>query len=182
MTKQSKTIWVLPHRDQSGDEDVVKDGKLMKLTEALPVDRLPKELVLGIPESVLRQHPEDDLIFAQYVRQRSMGRALFALSVTCGKDKGGRTVYLTLLEDLGVEDRPQFQPAVEGLPDRERRKAEKLLSRLKKQKDKWVCRTVEMLDEATRNRSINSFSNVSIPGAAYPPQWTPTSKKKRDGR
>jgi len=177
--KKPETIWVLPHRDQSGDEDVVKDGQVMKFTAALPVAELPKELVVGIPKSVLRQHPEDDLIFAQYVRQRKKGQAFFALSVTCGKDKGGRTVYLSLLEVLGPEDTPQLQPPTEGLPNRERNKAQKLLSRLGNPKDKWVRRINEMLDVVATSTRINSFSSVSIPDAAFPPQWTPEKKKLR---
>jgi hypothetical protein len=175
--KKPETIWVLPHRDQSGDEDVVKDGQFVKLTAALPVEQLPKELVLGIPESVLREHPEEDLIFGQYVRQPREGRALFALSVTCGKDKGGRTVYLTLLEILGLKEKPQLQPPTEGLPDRERHKADKLRSRFGNPMDKWVRRVNEMLDVAEGSTEIDSFSSVSIPDAAFPPQWNPEKKK-----
>ena len=180
--KKPETFWILPHRDQSGDEDVVKDGQLIKLTAALSVEQLPKELVLGIPESVLRGHREQELIFAQYVRDRSKGRAFFAISVTSGKDKDGRTVYLTFVEILGLGERPQLQPTVEGLPQGERRKAEKLLSRLgnlNNLKDKWVRRVSDMLKAGTAHRWIESFSNVSIPDAAFPPQWTPEKKAQR---
>jgi len=179
--KHPETIWVLPHRDQSGDEDVLKEGRLCKLSAALQVEQLPKELVVGIPESVLMQHREDDLIFAQYVRQPLKNRALFALSITCGNDKDGRTVYLTAIEILGLTDRPLLKLPVEGLPERERRIAETLLSRFGSRKDKWVRRTVEMLDAADRNREIDSFASVLIPNAAYPPRWTP-EKKKLSGR
>ena len=178
--KKPETFWVLPHRDQSGNEDVVRNGQLMKLTAALPVEQLPKELVLGIPESVLRKHPDQELVFAQYVRQPDKARAFFALSVTSGEDKGGRTVYLTLIEILGLGEKPRLQPAVEGLPEGERRKAERLLSRLgnpENPKDKWVRRVAEMLKAAADRRGTDSFSNVSIPHAAFPPQWTPEKKK-----
>jgi len=181
--KKPEIIWVLPHRDQSGNEDVVKDGQSMKLTVALAVEQLPKELVFGIPESVLRQHPEDNLlIFAQYVRQRKGERAFFALSITCGKDKDDRTVYLTLVEILGLdEDTPHLQPPTAGLPDRERLAADKLLARFDNKKDKWVCRVKEMLDAAKVHDKINSFSSVSIPDAVFPPQWPP-EKKRLSGR
>jgi len=175
--KNLDVIWVLPHRDQSGDEDAVRNGRRAKLSAALAVEELPKELTIGVPKSVLRGRRGQEVLFAQYARQRTMGRAFFALSTTCGKDKGGRTVYLTLLEVLPGDALPELHPPLEGLPEPELSKAREMLQRLESSRDKWSRRVHSMLEAVRQPGEIDTFCSVALPDAAYPPQWTPEKKK-----
>jgi len=172
-------IWVLPHRDQADDEDVVKNGRPAKLTVALAVQDLPKELIIGIPESVLQGRHKQEVLLAQYVRQRSHARALFALSTPCGKDKGGRTVYLTLIEVLPTDGLPERSPSLEGLSGPELSKAQQILSRLAFCVDPWSRRIHDMLEAVSRHGEIDTFCSTTVPNAAYPAQWTPKKKSPR---
>ena len=175
--KDLRVIWVLPHRDQSGDEDVLEDGQKRKLSEAIPVERLPQELVIGVPEAVLEKYQDEDLIFAQYCRQKDQHRSIFSLSVKCGADKSGRTVFLTLLEILPLGGSPEELPVATGLPEEEEATRGRLAVRRKEKGDTWWKSVDEMLHAVRHKPWVSSFANVSVPRALFPPQWPPEKKK-----
>lgn len=176
-----RTLWVLPHRDQSGHDNVIEDGRSGRLTDVLAVEDLPKELVLGIPPSVLKNHPEDDIVFAQYCRQPDKSRDLFALSVRSGVDRDGRTVYLTLLEILPSDTSKEFRviPHGVGLPEDEQSRVGELAARRANDHDKWMKSVSKMLENVHRRTKLRTFANVAVPGAYFPYDWVPRKQARR---
>jgi hypothetical protein len=173
-----QVIWVLPNRNQSGEEDAIKGGTKLNLSAAIDVKSLPKEIVIGIPEDVLARYPNDDLIFAQYCRQSNgtQKQDIFTLSVTCGVDLSGRTVYLTLLQILLPGCEMITFPSVETLSKEERSKANEILTRFSRSNDKWVRSIKKMLVTVKKKPNVKSFANVPVTMSAFPPEWTPHRK------
>ncbi len=173
-------IWILPHRSQDDDEAVIVNGVSCRLSDALDVSTLPPAVTLGIPESVLRKHGTNDLIFSQFVRDAPSVRSYYILSVPAGKDKGGRAVYLTALTVLEAgEHIPSLLPTDE-LDGPERDLAKTLQQRLQDVQDHWAARVQEMIKAVRHNPNVVSFANVLIPRSPYPSRWTP--EKKTFGR
>jgi hypothetical protein len=174
-------MWLLPHRLQSGEVEVIESGSRRRLRDAINVTELPLPLTLGVPESVLEAHSGDDLIYAQYARQCDGNRDIFALSVRCGKDNGGRTVYLTGLQMVVSPADLELPPLDEpGLPEPEHKALDKLRERFLRRAadDGWVASVYELMDAVTHEPFRQTFANVENPRARYPHDWAPRSKKK----
>jgi len=178
MTKPD-IVWVLPNRGQSADEDVFKDGKQAKLTEALPVSDFPKELVLGVPAGILERYGTADVVFAQYCRQPNSCRQYFTLSVPCGTDRDGRSVYLTLLEILPDGASPQVFPDEVCWPEEFKALIGQLEARYASGSDPWMVRVKKMLAAAGANPKLKTFASVAVPQAVFPTEWTPGTKLRR---
>lgn len=176
-----KAIWILPNREQCDDEDVVYSGSIDKLSNVEDVARLPRELTLGIPESLLRKHPGEQVVYAQFVRDRQQQKNYYAISVVAAKDKDGRTVYLTLLVILEPGEAPPQQLPLKGLPEAERSLAELLQDRLDNSSDRWTSTIREMWDAIERHRYRRTFANVTVDDALHVTMWTP-EKKNNDVR
>lgn len=182
---RNRLLWVLPHRSQSGDEEVVEDGKYLLLLDAINVRTLPKEIILGIPEEVLRRYPSEDVIFAQFAKQPEQDRDVFTVSVPCGYDKGGRRVYLTALTLLTMRQ-PMLRsmdwilPAADALPDEDLECARRLRERLRRSNvdDHWASSVAEML-KAAQCGYYRSFCNVHLKSTLHRPQWMPMGPLER---
>lgn len=180
----TRDIWILPDRLQSGDLDVVEAGERRRLTDALRVDALPLSFTLGIPESVLKAHPEAGLIYAQFARfvepfHEPLGtRDLFALSVRSGKDRSGRTVYLTGMQLLAPGQMPALLPDI-TLPDSDDATLKALRARFNEaNSDHWVASVRAMLAAVREHPNFASFANVDAPNLAHRAEWVPGRSKK----
>jgi len=174
---EPRALWILPDREQRGELEIIERGARQKLSEALDVKTLPQELVLGIPESVLASSADKGLVFAQYVRQPEKRRDVFALSVRCGTDRSGRTVYLTGLQILPSGARPVLLPEEPALPEEEQRARGDLVTRFASDTDPWAAAARVMLTAAEREQGLRSFASLPVPQSYFPPDWTPHKKK-----
>lgn len=172
----SRTLWVLPHRTQTGETEVIEQGITNKFTQTIQVAQLPKEIFIGIPESVLSIHTEDDFLFSQFHRKGYQRCDIFLISLRCGTDKEGRTVFLTLFRILVAGDDPLDFQIEQSLPLEEKSSVINLRNRIQN-KDDWGIRSIkEMLKAVENHKNLNSFSNVPIPNCVYLPDW-PVKKK-----
>ena len=114
--EKPQVVWVLPHRDQTGEDAVIVNGKPARLSDVVEVRSLPKALVLGIPEEAVERDIDKDLIFAQFIRQPELVRAIFGVSICCGTDRSGRVVFLTAIQFLASGQSPtlSFDPSAVG--------------------------------------------------------------------
>lgn len=181
---RSRHLWILPDREQSGDLDVIEAGERRRLTDAVTVDALPLFFTLGIPESVLEAHPEPSLIYAQFARvaeplSELLGTCqIFALSVRSGKDRDGRTVYLTGMQFLPTGEAPVLLPD-DPLPDSEHATLTQLRARFNAAyPDRWVASVTAMLVAVQEHPELTSFANVDAPKLANRADWFPGRSKK----
>jgi hypothetical protein len=172
----SRTLWILPHRSQTGETEVIEQGTLKRLTDVIQVTHLPKEIVIGIPESLLRNHAEEDFLFSQFHRKGYEGYDIFLISLKCGTDKEGRIVFLTMLRILAPSDDPLGFQVEQSLPPEEVRFATRLLERFQKQDDLWIKSIKNMLKAIENYNNFASFANIPIPNCVYLPDW-PVKKK-----
>jgi len=175
---KNEIIWILPNRNQNDEDTVLKNGERLKLTSAINVVDLPKSIILGIPEGILKRNPDKDLIYAQYCRQQNPNRDIFVLSVKCGVDKDNRGVYLTVLQILnpGADPGKMPEPPI-GLNDEERTIVQQISQRYQKNQDKWIKSIKQMLDYVASDSDESSFANIENPDAVFRAQWTPLSTK-----
>ena len=172
-----KIVWVLPNRDQSGEDNVLVNGLPCRLAEALDVTKLPKCLVLGIPEEAVEKYGDDEkLVFAQFIRQPELRRSIYSLSVICGRDRTDRIVFLTLLQLFPINELPQGVPTEPLLPPEEAEGAAKLQQRMRVGTDKWVKSVRRLLSGARSYPTLASFANVALHRMHYQPDWTPQKK------
>ena len=173
-----RIMWVLPDREQNGEDHVLSNGRQCLLSEALNVTQLPKSLVLGIPEEVVEKKADDEgLIFAQFIRQPKLNRSLYALSVRCGRDRTGRIVFLTRLELLLSNELPIADvPAEPLLALDEAAMVARLGLRLLDETDEWVNGLYRMLQATIDNPELSSFANVKLHRTHYKPDWMPKKK------
>lgn len=178
--KATRSLWILPDREQTGDLEVVESGRRHKLREALNVSALPRVLTLGVPEPVLQEYPDANLVYAQYVRSDSSEQSIFAISVRCGKDKSGRTVHLTGLLFLPPYQIPELPPDDPALPEEERQTLNDLHRRFNSMDvtDIWM-ESIRRMQRAIGNKpSLRSFANVYSASIYHQPEWVPNHKKK----
>ena len=173
---KSEHIWILPDRSQSGDHTAVRQGRKEKLSKIMDVRKLPRELVLGVPEELIRKYGSDDPIFAQLVRDEK--QQYLNISTCCGKDKEGRVVHLTFLDISNLRDETALDLPTQGLPDEPSRRAETIQQRIEQNSDKWVRGIKEMLKAAQANRYFRYLSNIETPKAHFPPEWTPQAARR----
>jgi hypothetical protein len=177
--EKPRVMWVLPHRDQTGEDTVIFKGQRARLSEVVEVRSLPKALVLGIPEEAVERDGDKDLIFAQFIRQPELDRAVFGVSICCGADRSGRVVFLTAIQFLGSGQSPSLSFDPSGLAPAEAACVSRLVARLKSGTDRWGKSVIHLLNVAGRKRGPLSFANISLPRSHYKPDWTPEKKKLR---
>ena len=174
-----KLVWVLPHRDQIGDDTVIADGKLTTLSSVVDVGSLPKALILGIPEEVIGRYADEEVIFAQFVRRPSQGGGIFATSVRCGRDRTGRIVFLTALEFLGPGEFPSLKFDMIGLQPEEAGRVVRLKQQLSEEEDCWAKRVHHLLRAVQAEPDSMSFASIKLRRVHYRPAWYPEKKKPR---
>lgn len=170
-------IWILPDRSQSGELDVISRGSKCGLCEAIDVRRLPRELVLGVPEELIREYGPNAPIYAQLIRKEE--QQFFSLSTCCGLDEEGRIVHLTHLEIGSLADEPVLGWPTEGLPEESSKRAADIIQRIEQRTDRWACGIREMLRVAHNKKYIKSFANVETPRSQFLPDWTPQKVRRR---
>ncbi len=166
-------VWLLPNRDQTDKSVVSCRGRLTPLADVIDVAQLPNVLVLGIPEEVINREPEEDVIYAQFVRQPELGRSIFCISVRCGHDRGGRIVLLTALQILSTGQEPSLELSDSSLPTDEFVSATRLEQRLNKRDDKWSESVHHLLEAVKADPNAMSFGNVALARTFYKPSWMP---------
>lgn len=182
----ARNVWILPDREQSGELEVVENGEKRRLFEVLDTSLIPRELVLGVPESLFDAHPSPSLVYAQFVRlqgesARSLdAQSIFAVSVRCGKDKSGRTVVLTGLQLLSAGIRPQLLPSA-SLPEPENSTWRDLAERFVRppRSDRYARYVGNMLHAVEERQDLASFASLDAPKLTYQPDWAEGRLKKK---
>ena len=170
-------VWILPDRSQSGELNVIWHGHKCGLCDVIDVHQLPRGLVLGVPEELIRKYGADDPIYAQLIRDEE--QQFFSLSTCCGLDEEGRIVHLTYLEIGSLADEPVLGWLTEGLPEESSRRVENIKQRIEQKTDRWACEIVEMLRVAHNKKYIKSFANVETPRLQPSPVWAPQKVRRR---
>jgi hypothetical protein len=176
MSKQLQ-LWILPDRRQSDELNVIWRGSKYRLSEVIDVRKLPRELVLGVPEELVIKYGPGKLIYAQLIREDR--EQFLSLSSCCGVDKEGRIVHLTYLEVTALSDKPVLDWPTEGLPEECSTQATDIKKRIELRTDIWARGIWRMLRVADRTRSIRSFANIETRKAQFPPVWTPQKVRGR---
>lgn len=172
-----KNLWLLPDIQQSGEITVLDGAERTTIGKSLDglLRELPKAFVLGVPELVLRDHPDERFIYSQFARMPS--KSAFACSMRAGKDRSERTVYLTNLQILERNEDP-VQPhaneaAEKQIVDYMNRMAEIF-------HDKNIsANTSKMLEKVKANTRFKSFASEHPRDAAIKPEWWPGKEKKK---
>jgi len=175
-----RDIWLLPDYAQSGSIQVLEGHNVKPLYEVLNVGSLPASFVLGTPEEVLLNNPQDDFVFAQYARNVE-GKNIFSCSIRAGKDVSGRTVLLTNLQILDSDQTPRILPeinysAAKDIVD----VMEKLTYVLSKEVGASVNNVRLLTDAIGGSKSLMTFASEPLVKAANKPDWTPSKKKYSD--
>lgn len=170
-------VWILPDRSQSGKLNVIWHGHKCGLCDVIDVHKLPRGLVLGVPEELFRKYGADDPIYAQLIRDEE--QHFFSLSTCCGLDEGGRIVHLTYLEIGSLADEPVLGWLTKGLPEKSGKRVENIKQRIEQNKDRWARGIVEMLRVAHNKKYIKSFASVETPNLQPSPVWAPQKVRRR---
>lgn len=172
------SFWLIPDYSQSGTVVCVLNGAVSPLHKALPLAAIPPELILGIPEELLIQYPDQDFVFTQFCRGRN-GESYFACSIRAGVDVSGRTVTLTNLQCLAPGETPATPPpvdaALQGEAESAMRRLVYLLAHPTPQRDKMHA-MLEALEALPR---FTSFASDTLRKSAHRPQWMPDTAKKK---
>lgn len=172
-----RNIWLLPDYTQSGNIIALEGEKSEPIYEVIDLNLLPRSLVLGIPEEVLENNPEDVFVYSQYCKIKEK-YDIFASSIRAGKDRTGRSVVITNIQILETGECPKVPP-LENLhvkPD-----IVKLMNILKlsfeNKSNPSVIRTLEMLDAVKTRVRLATFSSEPLIRTANPPEWMPKKKE-----
>lgn len=167
-----RNLWLLPDRHQDGLARTVENNRVASLNDLLDLRMLPPELVLGIPEEVVRRNDKDNHVFGQYAKLPS-GAHAFCLSCAAGEDVSGRTVFITNLQILSLGEAPQIPPRLPlGLPPEEGRFAQELCMRTAA-----VYRPIQEMLEAVSNLPLaKTFASERLLHTRFKPDWVPKKK------
>lgn len=172
-----RDLWLLPDYAQSGSIQVLEGDGVKPLYEILNVALLPASFVLGIPEEVLLSNPEDDFVFAQYARNVE-GKNIFSCSIRAGKDISGRTVFLTNLQILNVDEKPKVTPEINCSATKEIKVVmERLNYTLSKEVSASVSNVRLLAGAIGSSKSLMTFASEPLVKTANKPDWSPSKKK-----
>lgn len=181
-----KCLLLLPDFNQSGEIRVWGDGMStpmpVSLCEDIPLRELPDCFVLGIPESLLRAHVEQDFVYAQYARLASKKNVL-SYSIRGGNDKSGRTIVLTIFQLLNDAEKLKFPPeAPQDLPlsiseDERHSIGDRIEAMMKSLKSDSTMNIKNMISAVEQFPKFRSFASEYSYLLAKSPQWTPRKKK-----
>lgn len=181
-----KSFLLLPDYYQSGEINVWGDGMSLpvpvSICKDIPLRELPDCFILGIPESLLRAHVEQDFVFAQYARLNSK-QSMLSFSIRGGLDKSGRTVVLTTLQLMMEGESLTFPPeAPPSLPfsigekNEIEGRAEAMIKLLQSDPPQNIK---NMILAVKKHPKLRSFASEDSDSLAQKPQWTPLKKKYR---
>lgn len=171
-----RNIWLLPDYQQVGTIYAVEGNSEKPFHDMVDLTMLPSALVLGIPEEILAKNMEDDFVFGQFCRT-AFGTDFFSCSIRAGKDKTGRSVTLTNLQILDVNEKPEIPPIQnDKVHDEAAVAAHKLVAALTRQSSRAGLSIIEMLEAVKMKRDISSFSSERLYCSANPPGWMPKKK------
>lgn len=175
-----KNIWIIPDRHQNGLTYAIDAETIAPLTELVNVKRIPPELVIGIPEEILRKNSDIGFLYAQCAKlltdsNQAEGYA-FCISTPAGTDRSGRIVCITNLQILDSAESPTLPPErpsgfphdliiwTEGFDDIQ----------------SGTYRPVfQMLEARCKRSSLRSFSSERLRNSRFTPDWMPQKKSTK---
>lgn len=167
-----RNLWILPDRNQDGMSPTLENEHIHPISEIVKLQDFPPELVLGIPEEILRANSENLFIYGQFAKLATGGTA-FCLSIPAGKDISGRKVFISNLQILASGEHPEVPPSPPANTPRQERE--------------WVDQLVNgapslyapirsMLRATTINMHAKTFSSELLFTTRYKPDWMPKKK------
>ncbi|WP_334032894.1 hypothetical protein [Burkholderia gladioli] len=166
-----KASWILPDRGQKGIVLLDRGVTLQPLHEVLPLARLPRAFILGIPEELFAGDRTEPVFFTQYARLDE-NDAIFSASLEAGKDVGGRAVVLTFLIQLHAKETIQADcTRLTKLPDSELDFADAVLNRLEKQFAEPSSPLNELLTAVNQYPYKSTFASETLRRSANRPDW-----------
>ena len=172
-----RVVWLLADRDQSGQILAVGDGRVGPVAQFIDVACLPPEIVLGIPESVLRAHPDHSYVFGQLGRLRD-DSWIYCLSRRAGVDVAGRTVCVTRLQIVdrpNETSRPELIELLE-IPQPDREFGNEICSLLADPAHP-NAKAIDRMLVTGAGGQFTSLASAPVPLAANEHEWKPGKKK-----
>lgn len=176
-----KNFWLLPDVDQSGEIKVLRNGTVTTLRNdsEFPLRQLPNSFILGIPESVLRENPDEDFIFAQYAKLDKKNN-IFACSIRANKDISGRTVFLTNIKITSSNEHIITSLEIDdGIDDKSVLGRMRDTSNIFEKKLNESGSNIQLMFTEINNPRYKTFASEDLPMVANKPQWTPKKKSIR---
>lgn len=175
-----RNIWLMPDREQDGMAYAIDGERVAPFNEIIDLKTLPPELVIGIPEEILRRNNDKNFIYAQLAKLRNNldkdGNYVFCLSSPAGYDKSGRVVFITNVQILSPIDDPIIPPKrPSGFPSNLDIWAE----RFDDTESSAYDPVFQMLDARLNNPSAKSFSSERLQKSRFTPDWMPQKKNIR---
>ena len=172
----TRCLWLLPDRTQSGRVMAVESDEVVPVEQAIDILQLPPALVLGVPESVLREHSEPGYLFGQLARLKD-GRFIYCVSGRAGTDVGGRTVCMTSVQFLDGDVNPVIPepPGPSCVSSDDWKFAEAICLALRQPETPGVREIRAMMDVARTGR-FSTLASIDVPRNANQHEWTPGKK------
>jgi hypothetical protein len=176
----AREIWILPDRMQTGIVKCLEGNKIHDLHKSLMLNKIPKELSLGIPEEVYENHHKDEHFIFSQLAQGIEGEYYFCVSSPAGKDRSNRSVAISYFQIMNNKE-PNLNPAIPGCPiisDEDHYWAKKMFSFTEKLSSINSSEVQKMLEAANnpKNSHLRSFTSKPLTKALYKPDW-PRQKK-----
>lgn len=167
-----RNLWLLADRTQRGSIQVLEEDKpINEIQNAINLEKLPLEFVIGIPEEVLRKKSGDFFLFGQYIRLRN--EDIFCLSAPAGRDISNRIVVISNIQILDKKEKPTLEPQPpSNVKGEDKEHIEKILGCTDSEKEA-VSKMLKAVDE---HLGYNSFSSERLYSSKYKHQWMPKKK------
>lgn len=164
-----RNLWLLADRTQRGSIQVLEEDKpINEIQNAINLEKLPLEFVIGIPEEVLRKKSGNFFLFGQYIRLKN--EDIFCLSAPAGRDISNRIVVISNIQILDKKEKPTLEPQPpSNVKGEDKEHIEKILGCTDSEKEA-VSKMLKAVDE---HIGRHSFSSEKLYSSKYKHQWMP---------
>lgn len=169
-----RNIWLIPDREQDGQAYAIDGDRIAPLNEILNLKLLPPELVIGIPEEIIRENHGRNFIFAQLAKLKNdenySDEWAFCLSSPAGIDKSGRVIFITNLQIISKNEEPTIPPP---RPSNFPSDLNILAKQFDDERSSAYYPVKKMINARNENPIAKSFASEMIKKSRFTPDWMP---------